>query len=56
MAIKEKTTNQINFDDLQCEGGFSEEYLTLTGKEQTYLPEYDVYKTLLLGADLLYKL
>ena len=45
MAIKEKTTNQINFDDLQCEGGFSEEYLTLTGKEQTYLPEYDVYKT-----------
>lgn len=45
MAMKNKTTNQINFDELECEGGFSEQYTTITGKEQSYLPEYEVYKT-----------
>ena len=48
MAMKsknEKETEQINFDDLACEGGFTEEYSTITGKEQLYLPDYEVYKT-----------
>lgn len=46
MALKtNKETEQINFDDLSCEGGFTEEYKTVTGKEQMYLPEYEVYKT-----------
>lgn len=45
MAMKSKTNNQINFDDLECEGGFSEEYLTITGKEQKSTQGYEVYKT-----------
>ena len=46
MALKnENKTEQINFDDLSCEGGFAEEYTTITGKEQMYCPDYEVYKT-----------
>lgn len=44
MAMKSKN-NKINFEELECEGGFTEQYLTLTGKEQSYLPDYEVYKT-----------
>ena len=40
-----KKKEQINFADLACEGGFSQEYTTVTGKEQQTLPEYEVYKT-----------
>ena len=43
--MKSKQTNQISFDDLECEGGFSEQYTTITGKEQKYLPDYETYKT-----------
>ena len=46
MALKNKTNNnQISFDDLSCEGAVNEVYTTITGKEQAYLPEYEVYKT-----------
>ena len=39
-----KSNEQIKFDDLICEGGFSEEYTTVTGKEILSLPDYEVYK------------
>ena len=45
MAMKSKKDNQISFDELECEGGFSEEYMTLTGKEKRDVPDYEVYKT-----------
>ena len=42
--MKSKNNGQISFEDLQCEGGFTEQYLTVTGKEQKYLPDYETYK------------
>ena len=40
-----KKNNQINFDELKCEGGFAEEYTTITGKQQIPVHDYEVYKT-----------
>jgi len=44
MAMNSKKNEQISFDDLKCEGGFEEEFRTVTGKEQMYVPEFEVYR------------
>ena len=50
MALKSKTTEEITFDDLEFEAEYIDEdeqepkiYLTISGKEQQYEPEWDTY-------------
>lgn len=46
MALKanENTNEQISFEDLEFEAEYVEEYTTITGKEETDISQYDVYK------------
>ena len=46
MALKEKTNEQINFEDLiaTTEATTDNGYKTITGREQEYHPDYETYK------------
>ena len=44
MALKSKT-QQVNFDDIEYEAEFEEDFTTISGKEITDVPEYTVFKS-----------
>ena len=44
MALKSKT-EQVNFDDIEFEAEFEEDFTTISGKEITDVSEYTVFKS-----------